>query len=78
MLSNNIVYTAISRAEEKVYHFSDVKTINIAMNKSDSDKRNTFLRDMLKEIKNIIDNFAKIIYNISVIIVWEMTILSNY
>ena len=50
MLSNNIVYTAISRAEEKVYHFSDVKTINIAMNKSDSDKRNTFLKDMLKEI----------------------------
>lgn len=50
MLSNNIVYTAISRAEEKVYHFSDVKTINIAMNKSDSNKRNTFLGDMLKEI----------------------------
>ena len=48
-LSNNIVYTAISRAEEKVYHFSDVKTINIAMNKSDSDKRNTFLGDMLNK-----------------------------
>lgn len=50
MLSNNIMYTAISRAEEKVYHFSDVKTVNIAMNKSDSNKRNTFLGDMLKEI----------------------------
>lgn len=49
-LSNNIVYTAISRAEQKVYHFSDVKTINTAMNKSDSDKRNTFLGEMLKEI----------------------------
>lgn len=49
-LSNNIVYTAISRAEEKVYHFSDVKTINTAMNKSDSDKRNTFLGDMLNEV----------------------------
>lgn len=49
-LSNNIVYTAISRAEERVYHFSDVKTINTAMNKSDSDKRNTFLGDMLNEI----------------------------
>lgn len=49
-LSNNIVYTAISRAEEKVFHFSDVKTINTAMNKSDSNKRNTFLGDMLKEV----------------------------
>lgn len=50
MLSNNIIYTAISRAEERVYHFSDVKTVNIAMNKSDGNKRDTFLGDMLKEI----------------------------
>lgn len=50
-LSNNIVYTAISRAEEKVFHFSDVKTINNAMNKSDSNKRNTFLGDMLNEVE---------------------------
>lgn len=49
-LSNNIMYTAISRAEEKVFHLSDVKTITIAMNKSDSDKRKTFLGDMLKEV----------------------------
>lgn len=49
-LSNNLIYTAISRAEEKIYHFSDVKTVNTAMNKSDSNKRNTFLGDMLKEI----------------------------
>lgn len=49
-LSNNIIYTAISRAEEKVFHFSDVKTINTAMNKSDSDKRNTFLGEMLNEV----------------------------
>ena len=49
-LSNNIVYTAISRAEEKVFHFSDVKTINTAMNKSDGNKRNAFLGDMLNEV----------------------------
>jgi exodeoxyribonuclease V alpha subunit len=49
-LSNNIIYTAISRAEEKVFHFSDIKTINTAMNKSDSNKRKTFLGDMLKEV----------------------------
>lgn len=48
-LSNNIIYTAISRAEEKVYHFSDVKTVNTAMNKSDTDKRKTFLGDMLRD-----------------------------
>lgn len=49
-LSNNIIYTAISRAEKMVYHFSDVKTINTAMNKSDNSKRNTFLCEMLKEV----------------------------
>lgn len=49
-LSNNIIYTAISRAEQSVYHFSDVKTINTAMNKSDGNKRDTFLGDMLKEV----------------------------
>ena len=54
-LTNNIVYTAISRAEEKVYHFSDVKTINTAMNKSDSDKRNTFLGDMLEKLYRFSD-----------------------
>lgn len=49
-LSNNIIYTAISRAEERVYHFSDIKTINTAMSKSDSNKRNTFLGEMLGEV----------------------------
>lgn len=47
MLTNNIVYTAISRAEERVYHFSDAKTLNIAMKKTDSIKRNTWLSDLL-------------------------------
>lgn len=46
-LSNNIVYTVISRAEKLVYHLSDVKTLNAAMNKSDSNKRNTMLGDLL-------------------------------
>lgn len=48
-LSNNLLYTAISRAEKIVYHFSDSKTINIAMKKSDSEKRKTNLQKLLKE-----------------------------
>ena len=47
-LSNNILYTAISRAEKVVYHFSDEHTINIAMRKSDSEKRQTMLQELLK------------------------------
>lgn len=47
MLSNNIIYTAISRAEKQVYHLTDVKTLNTAMKKSDSENRLTSLQYML-------------------------------
>lgn len=47
MLNNNIVYTALSRAEKNAYHFGDVKTINYAMSKSDNKKRQTWLGDLL-------------------------------
>ena len=47
MLNNNIVYTALSRAEKNVYHFGDIKTINYAMSKSDNKKRQTWLADLL-------------------------------
>ena len=47
MLSNNMLYTAISRAEKYVFHFSDEHTINVAMKKSDSEKRQTMLQDLL-------------------------------
>lgn len=49
MLNNNIIYTALSRAEEKVYMFGDVKTINMAMAKSDNKQRVTWLGILLKE-----------------------------
>lgn len=49
-LSNNMLYTAISRAEKVVYHFSDKHTINVAMRKSDSEKRQTMLGALLKNI----------------------------
>lgn len=48
MLNNNIVYTAISRAEQTVFHLSDMKTLNIAMSKSDSGKRHTMLEKLLQ------------------------------
>lgn len=49
-LSNNMLYTAISRAEKYVFHFSDEHTINVAMKKSDSEKRQTMLGNLLKLI----------------------------
>ena len=48
-LNNNIVYTAISRAEKMVYHFSDERTLNAAIKKSDNKKRQTMLQQLLKE-----------------------------
>lgn len=50
MLNNNIIYTALSRAEEKVYMFGDVRTINTAMSKSDNKQRITWLGILLKEV----------------------------
>ena len=54
-LSNNIIYTAISRAEKIVFHFGDAKTINSAMNKSDVENRQTFLGDILKSFNSPIN-----------------------
>lgn len=48
MLSNNLVYTALSRAEKVAYHLSDYKTMNYAMNKSENKNRRTQLCDLLK------------------------------
>lgn len=53
MLSNNIVYTALSRAEKMVFHFSDAKTLNVAMKKSDSEKRQTMLQRLLNESRGL-------------------------
>lgn len=47
-LSNNIIYTAISRAEKAVFHLGDAKTVNAAMSKSDVENRKTYLGDMLR------------------------------
>ena len=52
-LSNNMLYTAISRAEKYVFHFSDEHTINVAMKKSDSEKRQTMLGNLLRKIYEI-------------------------
>lgn len=51
-LNNNIVYTAISRAEKMVYHFSDERTLNAAIKKSDNKKRQTMLQQLLEKMRN--------------------------
>lgn len=48
MLSNNIIYTAISRAEKYVFHFAEMKTLNSSIKKSDSEKRSTMLGELLQ------------------------------
>lgn len=49
MLSNNLLYVAVTRAKEKIIHIGDVATINTAINLHETDLRNTCLYNLLKE-----------------------------
>ena len=46
-MNRNLIYTAITRTEEKCYHFATEKLINIALRKSANKDRKTFLKSML-------------------------------
>lgn len=47
MLNRNLAYTASTRARKKVIEIGDVKTISGLLEKSASDDRNTWLKDLL-------------------------------
>lgn len=48
LLSNNLLYVALTRAQEKIIHFGDVKTINKALQIYDTTDRDTWLFDLLE------------------------------
>lgn len=47
MLSRNLLYTAITRARDKLYIIGDLDAIKNGLNVIEQDKRNTWLRDLL-------------------------------
>ncbi len=47
MLKRNLIYTAITRAKEKVILIGQKKALFMAIHKSDNDKRNTMLADRI-------------------------------
>lgn len=53
MLNSNLLYVAITRASQKVIHFGEVRTINLAVKKKADINRNTNLINFLMADNNI-------------------------
>ena len=49
MLSRAILYVALTRAKNTIYHLGKTKTVNLALKKVDAKNRNTFLPHLLKQ-----------------------------
>lgn len=49
MLNRNLLYVAVSRAKEKVFHIGSFDTVDYALKRSANFERNTFLKDLLIE-----------------------------
>lgn len=49
MLSKNLCYMSLTRAKEKLIEIGDVDTINEALKISETQERNTYLKDKLLE-----------------------------
>ena len=49
MLSRNLLYVALSRAQEKLVEIGDVDVINSALEVQENMERDTWLKDLLKE-----------------------------
>lgn len=48
-INRNLLYTGVTRTKKKCYHFTGEKIIRLALKKSVSKERKTFLREMLKK-----------------------------
>jgi len=48
MLNRNLIYVAMTRAKEKLYHFGDKETVRKSLFKSDNLTRQTFLERLLR------------------------------
>lgn len=53
MLNRNLIYVALTRAKEKLYHYGDMETIRKSLFKSENISRKTFLEQLLRQQKNI-------------------------
>lgn len=51
MLNRNLIYVALTRAKEKLYHYGDNDTIKKSLKKSENLSRKTFLEQLLREFK---------------------------
>lgn len=50
-LNKQCLYTGLTRATEKIYELGDISAIRGAVERDDTNERNTFLEDMLREEK---------------------------
>jgi exodeoxyribonuclease V alpha subunit len=56
MLNSNLMYVAVTRATERVFHFGVANTVNIAIKKKADVTRHTWLKEYIKEY--IINNLT--------------------
>jgi exodeoxyribonuclease V alpha subunit len=50
MLNSNLIYVGQTRAKEKVFHFGETDTVNRCIKKKADFNRNTYLKELLKEL----------------------------
>ena len=47
MLNSNLIYVALTRAKQKVFHFGEIETVNRAIKKKADFDRKTYLKELL-------------------------------
>jgi RecD/TraA family predicted helicase len=62
-LNRNLMYVGVTRAKERVYHITSPDVVRMALREEATFARNTFLKDKLIEIKNLVDKGELKCYN---------------
>jgi hypothetical protein len=57
------MYVGVTRAKERVYHITSPDVVRMALREEATFARNTFLKDKLIEIKNLVDKGELKCYN---------------
>ena len=55
MLNSNLIYVGLTRMKEKCFHFSNIKTINYAIQIKENLNRNTYMQRLLTDMYNGIE-----------------------
>ena len=50
MLNRNLMYVALTRAKQKLYHYGNRDTVTKSLKKSENISRKTFLEGLLREL----------------------------